>query len=731
MDTPTDPHLPADHRPPAGRTPPAAPRRPCRLELPGREPREDDLYWLADREDPAVRAYLEAENAYADAILSPTTDLQEQLFQEIRGRVVETDADAPVRDGEWWYWNRTVEGKDYGIACRRHDPQRSLTAATVLAEARAGRTELEQVVLDQNILASGSASFALGVFDVSADHSLLAYATDLDGDEKYLLRFRELATGEDRPDRIEDVNYGSAWSADGGTLFYVRPDAAMRPYQVWRHRIGTDPADDVLVHEQGDERFFVSVGLTRSRRFVVIHASSKMTSLALYVPAERPEHEPTEILPAVEGVEYDVEHAVWPELGDVWLVRHNRPGADGTPRTDFALDLLAVGGRLEDSRTLIEHRPGIRLEHTDAFARFVVVTERAGGVDRLRVLEPGAGRDEPISQPDSVYTLTAAPNPEWDATSYRFGYMSLVAPPSTIEVDLRAGDREVIWSQPVVGYDASGLRTERLWAEAPDGTSVPISVVARSDVPLDGTAPCLLYGYGAYEVSVDPWFSVPRLSILERGVVFAIAHVRGGGELGRRWYEEGRLLHKPNTFTDFIACAEHLVATGWAARDRIAARGGSAGGLLMGAVTNRRPDLWKAVVAEVPFVDVLTTMSDPSLPLTVTEWEEWGNPRDDQAAYEVMRSYSPYDNVAAADYPAMFVTAGLNDPRVGYWEPAKWAAKMRTMRTDDRPLLLRTELDSGHQGPSGRYVAWRDEARVYAFLLAALEVEGKFAGAGG
>ncbi|MHB8505541.1 MAG: S9 family peptidase [Acidimicrobiales bacterium] len=715
MSTPTEPR------------PPLAPRRPHLLDLPGQEPREDDWYWLADRDDPAVRAYLEAENAYADAVLARTSDLQERIFQEIKGRVVETDVDAPVRDGEWWYWNRTVEGKEYGIACRRRDPQRSLTAAQVLADARAGRTELEQVVLDQNELAAGSGSFALGVFDVSPDQALLAYATDLDGDEKYSLRFRELASGQDRPDRIADVYYGSAWSADGATFFYIRPDDAMRPYQVWRHRIGTDPAEDVLVHQQDDERFFVSVGLTRSRRFVVIHASSKMTSVALAVPAERADAEPEEILPLVEGVEYGVEHAVWPDLGDVWLVRHNRPQHDGTPRTDFALDLLPVGGAVEDSRPLIEHRPGVRLVDAEAFSRFVVVTERADGLDRLRVLEPGTGRDEPIPQPDAVYTLTGAANPEWEARSYRFGYMSLVAPPSTVEVDLSTGERSVVRVQPVIGYDPSRFRTQRVWADAPDGTRVPISVVARADVPLDGTAPCLLYGYGAYESCVDPWFSAPRLSILDRGVVFAVAHIRGGGELGRRWYEQGRLLQKPNTFTDFIACAEHLVATGWAGRDRIAARGGSAGGLLMGAVTNRRPDLWRAVVAEVPFVDVLTTMSDPSLPLTVTEWEEWGNPIEDREAYRVMSSYSPYDNLAAAGYPAMFVTAGLNDPRVGYWEPAKWVAKMRTLRTDDRPLLLRTELDSGHQGPSGRYATWRDEARVYTFVLAALGVEGSFA----
>lgn len=705
-------------------TPPLAPRRPHRIEIPGQEPRDDDWYWLRDRDDPEVIAHLRAENSYADAVLARSEGLQERIVEEIRSRVVETDADAPVRDGQWWYWSRTVEGLAYGIACRRHDPERRLSAEEVLADARAGRGDLESVILDQNELAAGSDSFALGVFDVSPDHRVLAYATDLDGDEKYSLRFRDLAGGADLPDTVDDVTYGSAWSADSTTLFYIRPDAAMRPFQVWRHTLGTDGSEDVLVHEERDERFFVSVGATRSRRFVVISSSSKMTSVSWSVPADRPGEAPSVVLPLEEGVEYDVEHALWPGTGDVWLVRHNRREVDGSARTDFALDLLPVGGGVSELRELIAHRPGVRLVDVEAFAAHLVVTERSEGLEHLRVIEPGGTRDELLDQPDAVYTLTGAANPEWDAASYRFGYMSLVAPPSTVEVDLSGGGRRVVRQQPVVGYDPSRFRSERLWAEAPDGTKVPVSVVARADVALDGTAPCLLYGYGSYELTVDPWFSVPRLSLLERGVVFAIAHVRGGGELGRSWYEQGRLRSKPNTFTDFVACAEHLVATGWAAPGRIAARGGSAGGLLMGAVTNLRPDLWRAVVAEVPFVDVVTTMSDPSLPLTVTEWEEWGNPIEDPDAYRVMLSYSPYDNLTERAYPALLATAGLNDPRVGFWEPAKWVARMRSLDTGGRPILLRTELDAGHQGPSGRYAAWRDEARIAAFVLTELGVEG-------
>jgi oligopeptidase B len=701
--------------------PPAAPRRPHRMEAHG-DVRTDDWYWLGDREDPEVLSYLAAENAYADAALASTADLQDRIFAEVKSRVVETDVDAPVRHGAWWYWSRTVEGQQYRITCRRHDPDRRLDAVTVLADARAGAGD-EDVVIDENALAGDSEYFALGVFDLTPDQDVLAYAVDLDGSEQYSLRFRDLRAGVDLTDRIEGVSYGSAWGADNATFFYVRTDEAMRPYQVWRHTLGSDAASDTLVYENLDERFFVSVGATRSERFVVIYAGSKMTSVAFAIDAARPDQTPATVLPMVEGVEYDIEHAVWPDSGDVWLVRTNRPGDDGTPATDFSLLRLPVGGGPDDLEVVVGHRPGVRLVDVDAFAAHVIVTERSEGLERLRILRLATGDDELIAQPDPVYSILGQSNPEWDSVVYRFGYTSLVTPPSTIDYALESGERHVVRVQPVVGYDPARFRTERIWAEAPDGTSVPISLVCRADVPVDGTAPCLLYGYGAYELTVDPTFSALRLSLLERGVVFAIAHIRGGGELGRTWYEQGRLAAKPNTFNDFVACAEHLVKTGWAAPDRLAIRGGSAGGLLMGAVVNLRPDLWRAVVAEVPFVDVVTTMSDTSLPLTVTEWEEWGDPVADPDAYRVMRSYSPYDNVVARDYPAMYVTAGLNDPRVGYWEPAKWVAKLRTLRTDDRPMLLRTELEAGHQGVSGRYAAWRDEARVYAFILTSLGID--------
>lgn len=720
-----------------GPTPPQAPRRPAALIAHGDE-RIDPWLWLRDRDDPEVIGYLEAENSYADAVLAPTEALQEQLFEQIKGRIQEDDVSVPARRDGWWYWSRTDTGRQYPAYCRLADPERRLDARTALAAAQQASTagaqrpgdgeQVVEVILDGNALAGDSDYFSLGVFDISADHATLAYAVDLNGSERYQLRFRDLRDGRDLDDVIEEVTYGSAWSAEGQTLFYVRPDPAMRPYQVWRHQLGTTPPADQLVYQEDDERFFVSVGLTRSRQFVVIGSESKVTSEAHWIPADRPTEAPRVILPRTEGVEYDVEHASWPDAGHVWLIRTNAPDPtsahtdaprDGGTQTNFALYRAPV----EDARpdrwtTVLAHRPDVMLEGVDAFAGHLVVAERASGLERLRVRRLRRGDEYLMEQPEPVYSLLGDANGEWDTTTFRFRYTSLVTPISTIDYDVEARERETVKTQPVLGgYRPGDYHSERTWASAADGTRVPVSLVARADVPRDGSAPCLLYGYGSYESTVDPTFSSTRLNLLERGWVFAIAHIRGGGELGRTWYEQGKLDHKRNTFTDFIACAEHLVAQGWTSPSRLVARGASAGGLLMGAVTNLRPQLWRAVVAEVPFVDVVTTMSDESLPLTVTEWEEWGNPRDDPAAYRYMKAYSPYDNIAPRDYPALYVTAGLNDPRVGFWEPAKWVAKLRATRTNRAPIVLRTELGAGHGGPSGRYDAWRDEARLQAFLL--------------
>jgi oligopeptidase B len=729
-------------------TPPAAPRRTVTYLAHG-DARTDDWHWLADRDDPAVVEYLQAENAYADAVMAPTAPLQDRLFEQIRSRVAETDISSPIFHGGWWYWSRTLAGQQYPVHCRRPDPNRSLSAGQVLGGARAALAgagvagdgtpapstgsaaqgdvapHAGQVVLDENVLAGSSDYFAVGIFDVRPDQQVLAYAVDHDGSERYRLRFRDLGSGDDLADVVEDVYYGSAWSSGGTSFYYVRPDKATRPWQVWRHVLGTPAARDQLVYQEDDERFFVSVELTRSQRFVLVTCESKMATEVHYLRADKERDRLSVVLPRREGFEYDVDHAVLPGQGDAWVVRANQ-GADGEKLDNFALFELPVG----ESRTaalipLLPYRPSVKVESVDAFARHLLVLERSEGVEQLRVVRLSDRSEHVVAQPEPTYALTDETSPEWDTDVVRFGYSSLVRPPSSVEYDMERRERTTVKQTTVGGgFQPDDYRTQRLWAVAEDGTRVPISVVCRRGQLLDGTAPCLLYGYGSYEIPIDPAFSLSRLNLLERGFVFAIAHVRGGGEMGRPWYEQGRLMHKANTFGDFIACAEHLIAAGWTSPDRLAIRGGSAGGLLMGAVVNMRPDLLRAVVAEVPFVDVLTTMADETLPLTVTEWEEWGNPRDNPDAYRYMKTYSPYDNVRRTAYPSMYVTAGLNDPRVGYWEPAKWVAKLRATKTDGNPLVLRTEMGAGHHGPSGRYDAWRDEARTQAFVLAALDVEG-------
>ena len=705
-------------------TPPLAPRRPHRLSAHG-DVRVDDWYWLRDADDPEVIGYLEAENHYAEQVLAPTADLQEQLFQEIRARVRETDAGPPARSGDWWYFSRTEEGRQYPITCRLPDPAGKLTAAEVADQARAGRAAGEQTVLDENVLAEGHDFLAVGVFDVSPDHGILAYGTDLNGSEKYTLRFRDLTSGADLDDVIPDVYYGSAWASDNRTFFYTRPDDTMRPWQVWAHRLGSDPGSDRLVFQEDDEHFFVGVDLSRTRRRIVIHTASKTSAEVHWLDAAGPfpdDLRPQVLLGRRPNVEYDAEHD-----GDGWLIRTNGTGPDGTPATNFALYRLAGdGGDGAVPELLIGPRPDVKLESVEAFERFVAVTERSGtdGLERIRVLDR-AGGDHVIEQPEVAYSLMSGHNPEWDQQAYRFGYTSMVTPQTWVDYRVADRAREPVWTQIVPGYDPSGYSTDRIWAHAADGTRIPVTLVRRRDQPRDSTAAGVLYGYGAYEISVDPAFSVVRLNLASRGVVMAIAHIRGGGELGRRWYEQGRMENKANSFTDFVAAAEALIAGGWVAPDRLAARGGSAGGLLMGAAVNLRQDLWRAVVAEVPFVDVVTTMSDTTLPLTVTEWEEWGDPVHDPEAYRRMLAYSPYDNVRERDtWPAMYVTGGLNDPNVGFWEPAKWVAKLRSVGAGSagRPVVLRTEMGAGHQGPSGRYDVWRDEARIQAFLLTACRV---------
>ncbi|MDQ1386013.1 MAG: oligopeptidase [Actinomycetota bacterium] len=693
--------MPGPESPTSRANPPAARRTPHELTAHG-DVRNDDWYWLRNRDDPEVIAYLEAENSYAEAALAPLAPLRNRIFDEIKSRVQETDESAPVAEGRWEYTSRTIEGAQYGVHCRR---------------PRGGGSESASVILDENILAAGHDYFALGGFEVTPDHGMLAYAVDFNGSERYTLRFRDLETGADLPDVVENVTYGLAWADDARTCFYVRPDDAMRPNEVWRHILGTPAADDVLVLREDDERFYVGVERTRSGRFVLIDVSSKLTSEVWFVPSAKPAAEPRVIEPREQGHEYAVEHHSSEALGDRFLILTNQGGR----ARNFEL-VSAPSAEPERSNwtPLVPHRDDVKLDSVNAFADHLVLSERTNGLERLRVMRTGTRDLHEIEMPDPVYSVWVGPNPEFATRRLRYGYTSLVAPVTDVDYDMDDRSSAIVKTQPVLGgYDPTQYVSARLWATAGDGTKVPISLVHRRDTPIDGSAPALLYGYGSYEISTDPSFRASRLSLLDRGFVFAIAHVRGGGEMGRQWYESGRLEHKANTFTDFVACAEHLIASGYTSATRLAARGGSAGGLLMGVVANLRPDLFAAIVAEVPFVDVVTTMLDPSLPLTVTEWEEWGDPRESDA-YARMKSYSPYDNVRAADYPALLVTTGLNDPRVQYWEPAKWVAKLRVLSTSGRPILLRTEMGAGHGGPSGRYDAWRDEAVVLAFICDAV-----------
>ena len=692
---------------PTAATPPSASRRPTALRHHGDE-RVDDWYWLRERDDPEVRDYLEAENAFTEAALAHLAPLRDRLFEEIRGRIRETDASAPVRKGPHEYFSRTRAGLQYPVHCRRA----AGTPGLPDPDAEAGTPVGELVLLDENTLAGDSGYFGLGALSPAPDQTLVAYSTDYTGGETYTLRFRAVESGTDLADEVPDTYYGVAWANDGATIFYTRPDDAMRPWQVWRHRLGTSVADDVLVFQEDDERFYVAVERTRSGRYLIVTSASKLTTEVWFVSADAPEGPLTVVEPRRDGVEYHVEHHTDPTAGDRFYVLTN----DEAENFRLAVTSVATPGRAHWTE-VVPNRDDTRLDDVDAFTGHLVLSERADALEQVRVLDLTTGAEHVVSMPDEVYSAGLGANLVYDTTLVRLEYTSLVAPASSFDYDLVARTMTLVREQPVAGYDRSQLESHRAWATAADGTRVPISIVHRRGLPRDGSAPMLLYGYGAYEISIDPTFSVSRLSLLDRGVVFAIAHVRGGGECGRRWYDDGKILHKRNSFSDFVTCAEYLVEQGYTSPARLAARGGSAGGLLMGAVANLAPADFRAIVAEVPFVDCLTTILDPALPLTVTEWEEWGNPIEDPDVYAYMKSYSPYDNVVATDYPAMLVTAGINDPRVQYWEPAKWVARLRATKTDDHLLVLRTEMDSGHSGPSGRYDAWRDEAFVLAFVL--------------
>jgi oligopeptidase B len=654
-------------------------------------PADDPWAWLSDRNDPDTTAYLEAENAFAEAWLEGHADLVDAVFDEIKARTQETDDSVPVRKGPWWYVTRTEEGKSYAIHCRGSSRD----------SATAG------LVIDENVQAEGQDFFELGEFDVSPGHGLLAWSADVTGHEEFTLRIRDLESGVDLPDHLERTYYGTAWSADERYLFYTVLNDAMRPYQVWRHELGTAQEQDALVYEEPDDHFNLRIELTRSGRFIVITNEANASTEVMVLSSDDPTGAPQLVAARQPDVEYRLDH--W---GEQFVILTNRDAPDFKVVT-----APCASPGVEHWTDLVPAAEGQRITQVEPFAGHLVVQEWADGLERIRILHAD-GSERTVDFEEPVYSATIGANPEYETDVLRFHYESLVTPPTVFEEDVRTGQRELLKRTPVLGdFDPSHYTSTREWAPAPDGVMVPVDVVWRRDTPCDGTSPVSLYAYGAYESSRAVWFSIARLSLLDRGIVWALAHPRGGGELGRRWYLDGKLLHKRNTFTDVIASAEHLVGKGYGAPDRVTLRGGSAGGLLVGACVTIRPELFAGAIANVPFVDVVTTMSDPSIPLTVTEWDEWGDPRAEPYA-SYMLSYSPYDNVRTdAEYPALYVTAGLNDPRVMYHEPAKWVAKLRAMATTREPLLLRTQMGAGHSGPSGRYDSWRDEARFVTFLL--------------
>jgi oligopeptidase B len=654
------------------------------------ERRVDDYAYFRDRDDPETIPYLEAENAYTDAMMAHTAALQQQLYDEMLGRIKEDDSQVPVpRDG-WFYYARTEKGKAYPIYARKRG---SLDAP-------------EEIYFDQNQEAEGFPFYDLGGLEVSPDHQRLAVLVDTNGYEDFTLRIRDLATGVWLPDEIEKLSWGLAWASDNRTLFYQTPDAAKRGDKVWRHLLGTPRAADVEVYHDPDVLYNVSVQRSRNGEWILISSASFTSSEVHVIPAAAPTTAPRVIAPRRPGVEYEAEAG-----NGVFYIHTNDDARDFKVMTAPCADPSA-----ENWKEWLPHRPGVFVEQVVPFRDFVVVAERRNGLAQLRVSLPDGAAAHDIAFPEAAYGVELTGNAQYDLGTVRFRYSSLVTPNTVFDYDMTARTRVERKRTEVPGYDPARYEVARLHATARDGTRVPVSVVHEKGFVRDGTHPLLLYAYGSYGHSIEPVFNSNIFSLVDRGYAYAIAHVRGGQEMGRAWYDDGKMLRKMNTFTDFIDVAEFLVKERYTSRDRLAANGGSAGGLLMGVVATMRPDLFKVVVADVPFVDVINTMLDASIPLTAQEWEQWGNPnRPDE--YRYMRSYSPYDNVRAQAYPRMLVTSGLNDSRVAYFEPTKWVARLRATKTDAHALLLKMNMGAGHGGSSGRYERLKEIAFRYAFIL--------------
>ncbi|MEM7134224.1 MAG: S9 family peptidase [Chloroflexota bacterium] len=682
-------------------TPPVPPKAPIhpKTTITHDDTRIDNYYWLSERDNPEVVAYLEAENAYTDAMMAHTADLQETIYQELRARMKEDDPSVPVRHGNYFYYDRTLEGAQYPLYCRK----------------RGSLEAVEEILLDLNELAAAHEYLHLQSYSVSPDHRLLLYSIDTTGGESYTLYIKNLETGKLLPETIRNTGHATAWANDNQTILYTRHDEALRPNRLMRHRLGNNPDNDVIVYQEDDRLFNLGVYKTKSSVYIILHMASKMTTEQWYIPADAPESNPMVIHPREAGLEYKVEHHHSETHGERFIIITNDDAYDFR-----VMEAPVMTSGKDHWRELLAQRNNGTIVEMQVFRNYLVLYGREGGFCQLWVMNLISGEVHPIEFPEPIYYVrppTATDNPEFESEIVRLTYTSPITPSSVYDYHMNNRTRELKKRAEVLGdFDPNDYVAERLYATASDGTQVPISLTRHRDTPRDQPAPLHLWAYGAYGANNDPTFPMLFLGLLDRGVVFANAHVRGGGEMGRAWYDNGKLMHKKNTFTDFIACTEHLIAEGYTTPKQLVAEGHSAGGLLMGVIANTRPELYAGIVTWVPFVDIINTLLDTSLPLTVPEWEEWGNPND-PVQYDYLKSYSPYDNVEAQDYPQMFVKGGFNDPYVQYWEPAKWVARLRSLKTDNNRLILKTNMDTGHDGASGRFDFLREAAFNLAFIL--------------
>ncbi|GAB3346990.1 S9 family peptidase [Lysobacter tyrosinilyticus] len=692
--------------------PPDAARKPHVVTAPHGAARTDDYYWLRDdtRKNPDMLAYLNAENAYADAVMKPLRPLQDMLYEEIVSRIQQDDASVPFRERGYWYYTRFEIGKDYPVHARRKDAA-DVDAMSIQRANAANDFAGEEVLLDVNAMAAGKEYFSVGDYEVSQDNQLLAWAEDSVGRRQYTTRFKNLATGEVYADQVEGVSPNLVWADDNKTLFYIENDPeTLLTVRVKKHVLGTKAAQDVLVYEEHDDSFYMDLSRTRDEKFICIGMSSTVSDELRCAPAADPK-EFAVLAPRQRDVEYSADHH-----DGRWVIRTNAPDSSGKPAKNFKLVTApTTSTSRKEWKDWIPARDDVYIDGFELFDGFTAIAERSEGLERVRVLG-NDGKSEQVKADEPAYSMGLDVNAEPDTEWLRYSYTSMTTPNTTYELNTRTGERRLLKRDPVPGYDPSQYVTERLWATARDGTRIPVSLVYKRGFRKDGTAALLQYGYGSYGASMDPGFSNSVVSLLDRGMVYAIAHIRGGEEMGRAWYDNGKLFNKKNTFTDFIDVTDFLVQEGYAAKDRVAAHGGSAGGLLMGAISNMAPDRYRVILTEVPFVDVVTTMLDASIPLTTNEYDEWGNP-EKQDYYDYMLSYSPYDNLSTQAYPAMFVGTGLWDSQVQYYEPAKYVAKLRDLNTSGHTVIFRTNMDAGHGGKSGRFRRHKERAEMYAFML--------------